>query len=87
MISDAGALPEVTGPNYPWVAPRGDAAALAETILALIGELGEDRVQHDARWRWEERFSPVAGAGRVAELLLGLGQAEGTWKAGERSGR
>ena len=87
VISDAGALPEVTGPNYPWVAPRGDAAALAETILALIGELGEDRVQHDARWRWEERFSPVAGAGRVAELLLGLGQAEGTWKAGERSGR
>lgn len=87
VISDAGALPEVAGPNYPWVAPRGDAAALAETILALIGELGEDRVQHDARWRWEERFSPVAGAGRVAELLLGLGQAEGTWKAGDRSGR
>ncbi|MCT1385967.1 glycosyltransferase family 4 protein [Brachybacterium sp. p3-SID1565] len=84
VISDAGALPEVVGPAHPWVAGRGDEGALAEMILALIGELDEGGVQRGARRRWEERFSPAAGAGRVAELLLDLGQAAGTRRAGGR---
>lgn len=87
VISDAGALPEVAGPNHPWVAPRGDDGALAETILSLISELGEGGAQRDARRRWEECFSPAAGAERVAELLLDLGQTAGTRRAGSRSGR
>ncbi|WP_062946594.1 glycosyltransferase family 4 protein [Brachybacterium sp. sponge] len=87
VISDAGALPEVTGPDHPWVARRGDDAALAETIMTLIGELDVDGVRRDARRRWEECFSPEAGAGRVAELLLGLVQNAGTRNAGDRSGR
>ena len=87
VISDAGALPEVAGPDYPWVARRGDDAALAETILSLIGDLDGDGVRRGARRRWEERFSPEAGEGRVAELLLRLGQAAGTRNAGDRSDR
>ncbi|WP_270408231.1 glycosyltransferase family 4 protein [Brachybacterium paraconglomeratum] len=87
VISDAGALPEVAGPDHPWVARQGDDAALAETILTLIDELDVDGVRRDARRRWEVRFSPEAGAVRVAELLLSLGQTAGTWSAGDRSGR
>lgn len=86
VISDAGALPEVAGPAHPWVAVRGDEEALAETILALISEIDEDGARRDARRRWEECFSPAAGAERVAELLLDLGQTAGTRRAGGRSG-
>ena len=85
VISDAGALPEIAGPSHPWVVPRGDDGALAEMILSMIGELDDEGAQRDARRRWEERFSPAAGAGRVAELLLDLGQAAGTRRAGGRS--
>ena len=87
MISDAGALPEVAGPEHPWVTRRGDDAALAETILSLIGELDVDGVRRDARRRWEKRFSPEAGAGRVAELLLNLEQTAGIWNVGDRRDR
>lgn len=87
VISDAGALPEVAGPDHPWVARRGDEPALAEMILTLIEEFDVDGVRRDARRRWEERFSPEAGAGRVAELLLSLGQTASTWSAGDRSDR
>lgn len=87
VISDAGALPEVAGPAHPWVACRGGEEALAETILVLIDELDEGGFQLGARRRWEECFSPTAGAGRVAELLLDLGQPAATRRAGGRSGR
>ena len=87
VISDAGALPEVAGPEHPWVTRRGDDAALAETILSLIGELDVDGVRRDARRRWEECFSPEAGAGRVAELLLNLEQTAGIWSVGDRRDR
>ena len=87
VISDAGALPEVAGPEHPWVTRRGDDAALAETILSLIGELDVDGVRRDARRRWEKRFSPEAGAGRVAELLLNLEHTAGIWSVGDRRDR
>ena len=32
VVSDAGALPEVVGPDHPWVVPRDDAAALATAL-------------------------------------------------------
>lgn len=87
VISDAGALPEVAGPAHPWVASQGDEGALAETILVLIDEIDGGGAQRGARRRWEEYFSPAAGAGRVAELLLDLGQTAGIRKAGGGSGR
>lgn len=87
VISDAGALPEVAGPAHPWIAVRGDESALAETILALIGGLDDSRLQRDDRRRWERYFSPGAGAGRVAKLLIDLGESADTRKAGGRSDR
>lgn len=86
VVSDAGALPEVAGSDHPWVARSGDDVALAETILALIGELDENGAQRDARRRWEEHFSPEAGAGRVAELLIDIGPTAGSRRHGGRSG-
>lgn len=86
VISDAGALPEVAGPDHPWVAGRGDDTDLAETILSLIRELDEDEVRRGARRRWAEHFSPEAGAGRVAELLIALGPNAGPRSSGGGSG-
>jgi len=74
IISDAGALPEVAGSAHPWVSPRGDAAALADTIEAVLASTaGEiERVVTSARQRWETRFSPAAGRARLAVLLRDL---------------
>ena len=87
VISDAGALPEVVGEHYPWVARRDDEVALAETILAWIGHFEADEIQRDARRRWEESFSPAAGAQRVAGLLIDLGPPAIPMSSGDRSAR
>lgn len=75
VVSDAGALPEVAGPDHPWVARSGDADDLArvlETVLATTPE--EVRAVTDrARVRWEEHYSPQAGRLRVERLLTDLG--------------
>ncbi len=72
VVSDAGALPEVAGPEYPWVAAAGDAAALAARISALVDtmEAGTETClvdQQELRWRAE--FSPEAGRRRLGLLL------------------
>ncbi|MEO5852540.1 MAG: glycosyltransferase family 4 protein [Nocardioides sp.] len=72
VISDAGALTEVAGPEHPWVAPAGDPAALARVIAeALAADPGP--VVDRARARWEAEYSPAAGRARVAALLQSLG--------------
>ncbi len=75
VISDAGALPEVAGPDHPWVARAGDAEDLARVIeTALVATPEEVRVVTDrARLRWEEEYSPQAGRARVQRLLEDLG--------------
>ncbi len=75
MISDAGALPEVAGPDHPWVARRGDAEDLARVIeRALAATPDEVRSVTDrARLRWEDEYSPRAGRLRVQRLLEDLG--------------
>lgn len=71
VVSDSGALPEVVGANYPFVARAGDAEDLARTLTAAL----------DAPWpemltasyeRWDALFSPAAGKGRLASLLQSL---------------
>lgn len=73
VISDAGALPEVAGPDHPWVARADDAASLADTIE---GALTEARPEHlaAARRRWQEEYSPEAGRRRLAALLAELAE-------------
>lgn len=75
VVSDAGALPEVAGPEHPWVVPAGDAGALADTIEAALAAPDAVRAAavSAARARWEERFSPEAGRDRLSRLLTGLG--------------
>lgn len=71
VISDAGALPEVAGPDHPWVARRGDVDDLARMISEALGAPDETRraVTDAARTRWESEYSPAAGRRRVARLL------------------
>lgn len=75
VVSDAGALPEVLGPDHPWTARRGDPAALAAAVRACASTPAPAReaVLDAARGRWEEHFSPDAGRARVAALATRLG--------------
>ena len=75
VISDAGALPEVAGPDHPWVACRGDVADLARVLSEALSASEETRraVTDAARARWEAEYSPAAGRQRVARLLEDLG--------------
>lgn len=74
VISDAGALPEVAGPDHPWVASAGNAEDLAQTIIAALTAPEQDRRAQIAasRSRWHDEFSPQAGVRRVAALLAFL---------------
>ncbi len=75
VISDAGALPEVAGPDHPWIARAGDAADLARVIADALAASPDQVavVTERARRRWEEEYSPEAGRRRVAQLLDRLG--------------
>jgi glycosyltransferase involved in cell wall biosynthesis len=75
VISDAGALAEVAGPEHPWVTPKGDAVALAAAVESVF-DAGPDRmveVLDRGYARWLEHFSPAAGLARVSGLLDELG--------------
>ncbi|GAA1916824.1 glycosyltransferase family 4 protein [Nocardioides hwasunensis] len=75
VVSDAGALPEVAGPDHPWVARSGDVDDLARVIAEALATPADDvRAATDrARRRWESMYSPEAGRQRVARLLDELG--------------
>lgn len=71
VISDAGALPEVAGANYPWIARAGDAADLARVIADA--QTPNDELLEREHARWEQLFSPEAGRIRLEILLAELG--------------
>ena len=75
IVSDAGALAEVAGPDHPWVARAGDAADLAAVITRVLStdDAERHRVTEAARARWIDEYSPTAGRRRVAELLSHVG--------------
>ena len=75
VISDAGALPEVAGPDHPWIARAGDADDLARVVQRALAATPEEvrSVTDRARRRWEEQYSPQAGRQRVQRLLDELG--------------
>lgn len=74
VISDAGALPEVAGPDHPWVARAGDADDLARVIHSALQASPEEvrSVTDRSRLRWEQEYSPSAGRLRVQQLLEDL---------------
>ena len=74
IVSDAGALPEVVGPDHPWVVPAGDASALGSAVAAwaaappdLLTALGREQ-----RDRWEVELSPDVARERLLLILAGL---------------
>ncbi len=71
VVSDAGAMPEVAGPEHPWVARAGDAGDLARVLALASGATDAEvrGVTTRARRRWEAEYSPLAGRQRVARLL------------------
>jgi glycosyltransferase involved in cell wall biosynthesis len=81
VVSDAGALPEVVGPDHPWVVPADDAPALAMTIAAAVEDLPATALTQAQRRRWQQEFSPDAGRRHVADLVDRLA-ARGVLEAG-----
>lgn len=71
VVSDAGALPEVVGPDHPWLAVAGDAEDLARVIR--LAAKGDSEAVEAAYQRWDSLFSPRAGIRRVDRLLSDLG--------------
>ncbi len=69
VVSDAGALPEVVGEDYPWSARSGDARSLADVITRAVASLPATELTRSMRARWEEHFSPAAGRRHLAALL------------------
>lgn len=74
VVSDDGALPEIVGSDYPWIARKGDAEDLARVLRRAVVTVTEDpeetrRITERARKRWEALFSPSAGQTRVATIL------------------
>ena len=74
VVSDAGALPEVVGPDHPWIVPKGDPDALAGALWSVESASNDavERTVRAARRRWSERFSPAAGAANLRALLSSL---------------
>lgn len=72
VVSDAGALPEVAGRSYPWVARAGDPESLATTIERAASSESQALVDGSFE-RWLEEFSPTAGRRNLARLLGDLG--------------
>jgi glycosyltransferase involved in cell wall biosynthesis len=73
VVSNAGALPEVVGSDYPWISRRDDPADLANTIqLVAASPQRVAAVRDGCRKRWLNEFSPDAGYQRFSDLLREL---------------
>ena len=73
VVSDAGALPEVVGPEHPWVARAGDTRHLADVIATATRSLPASDVVDRAYGRWREHYAPAHGVARLRTLLESLG--------------
>ncbi|MDQ4488843.1 glycosyltransferase [Sinomonas sp. ASV486] len=73
IVSDAGALPEVVGPDHPWIARAGDGEDLVRAVKEAVAALPADDVVERAHERWKRQFSPEAGRERLRDLLDQLG--------------
>ena len=75
VVSDSGALPEVVGPSFPWIARRGDPDDLARVLLRRWEDDASPEGpahRHEARQRWCAEYSPAAGVRRLAMQLMTL---------------
>ena len=73
LVTDAGALPEIVGPDHPWIVRRRNPVAIATAISEMIND--SDRVHESVvrgEQRWAQLFSPMAGSQRLGEFLSEL---------------
>jgi len=74
LVTKSGALPEIVGPDHPWIVRRCDPEALAAAITEMIAD--PERVRESvvsAENRWNNHFSPMAGTERLAQFLSAFG--------------
>lgn len=74
IISNAGALPEVLGEDYPWIFRQADSDHLAAVLSSITEQLitGDEKLEEilsQNYWRWQENYSPDAGKERIRHLL------------------
>ncbi|GAA4408236.1 hypothetical protein GCM10023168_25290 [Fodinibacter luteus] len=74
IVSDAGALSDVVGPDHPWVVPAGDAAALAVAVRSWASAPGSrlEEVARAQRERWQAEHSPDVARERLRGILASL---------------
>jgi len=72
IITDSGALPSVAGPEFPWIARRGDPADLARQISRATRAYTERQLT-ESHQRWRDLYSPEAGRRRLAGILDQIG--------------
>lgn len=76
VVSDAGALPEVVGSDYPFVSAAGNAKDLARVLERACTTLGTREAAataEAAHRRWLKHWSPEAGRDRVRQALTRWG--------------
>lgn len=76
VVSDAGALPEVVGSDYPFVSAAGNAEDLARVLERACTTLGTREAAaatEAAHLRWLKHWSPAAGRERVRQALTRWG--------------
>lgn len=71
VASDVGALPEIVGTGYPYLAKPGDAIALADMLEQALQDSWETQLE-SSHARWAKHFSTEAGTRRVARLLSSI---------------
>ena len=73
VVTDAGALPEIVGKDYPWIVPRSDPSELATVLRRMLDNAALVRATvEQAHRRWIQEFSPAAGVARMERLLASL---------------
>ena len=73
VVTDAGALPEIFGKDYPWIVPRSDPSELATVLRRMLDNAALVRATvEQAHRRWIQEFSPAAGVARMERLLASL---------------
>ena len=75
LVTDAGALPEIVGIEYPWIVPRNDASSIKTRILQMVDQPAETKSAIETGYaRWLTHYSPQAGTARMRQLLTCLPQ-------------
>lgn len=76
LVSDAGALVEVAGEEYPWVFRAGEVDDLTRMLRQVVTEWPEkaSELAIHGKQRWNTLYSPDAGEQRLTALLSSISQ-------------